>query len=138
MSIGAQAEVGDDAEVAGGLLVLVVVGQRQVEPVDHRAGDRPVGGGGDVREQQPHLGAEHPDQHEEVLVDRHQADGPPVAGVPAQLHAQPVEVRGQVVVELLELPDAFLAVGDESEVHAFRAGFCLLRHWSPPCHRRGR
>ena len=43
MSIGAQAEVGDDAEVAGGLLVVVVVGQRQAERSIDRAGDRPLG-----------------------------------------------------------------------------------------------
>ena len=72
----------------------------------------------DVGEQQPDVGAEHPHQQEEVLVDGDQAERAAVAGVATQLDREPVEVGGRVVVELLDLPDTLLAVGDQGEVDA--------------------
>src|SRR4051812_28987036 len=51
---GGEAHVGDDREVTGGCLV-VVDADVHTEVVHGRPGDRPVGGGGGVGEQDAHL-----------------------------------------------------------------------------------
>ena len=101
-----------------GSLVVLVLGVGQVEALDGRAGDRPVVRGGDVGEQQPACGAGHPHEQEEVLVDRDQPERAAVAGEAAQRGGERVEVGEQRVGELLDLPDALLAVGDQGEVDA--------------------
>jgi hypothetical protein len=96
--------------------------------LDHGGGERPVGRRRHVGQQQPDLGAEHAHQQEEVLVDGHQAQRPAVTRVAAQLHGELVHVRGLLGLELLELPETLLAVGDQDEVHTFGVRLELLRH----------
>ena len=62
--------------------------------------------------------------HEEVLVDRDQPERAAVAGEAAQRVGERVDVAEHVVGELLDLPDALLAVGGEGEVDSVR----LLGH----------
>ncbi len=86
--------------------------------VDRGAGELPLVGGGDVGEQDPGVRPGDPDDHEEVLVDRDQADRAAVAGEPAQGVGEGLDVPEGVVGELLHLPDAFLPVGGQREVHS--------------------
>ena len=116
MSIACMPEVAEEVEVAGRDLVVLVLGHRQAEEVDGRAGQLPLVGGGDVGEQHPGHRAGDADDHEEVLVDGDHADGAAVTGEAAQGVGERVDVAEDVVGELLDLPDALLAVGGQGEV----------------------
>ncbi len=116
MSIACMPEVAEEVEVAGRDLVVLVLGHRQTEEVDGGAGQLPLVGGGDVGEQHAGHRAGDPDDQEEVLVDGDHADGAAVTGEAAQGVGERVDVAEDVVGELLDLPDALLAVGGHGEV----------------------
>ncbi len=72
------------------------------------------------------MGAGHPDEDEEVLVHRDHPERTAVTGVAAQLGGEGVEVADPVLGDLLDLPDALLAVGDDGEVDTLGELFGLI------------
>jgi hypothetical protein len=116
---GGHPEVAQQVEVAGRSLLVLVLELGQTELRDGRARQLPLLRGGDVGEQDPHLGTSDPDDHEEVLVDGHHPDRTAVARESSQRPGQRRHVDEDVVDELDDLPDPLLAVGGHREVDTF-------------------
>ena len=86
-----EAEVREDGQVARRehLVELVVGGHRDVQGLEHLAGQRIVRRRGEVGQEQRHVLAEDPDRHEEVVAHAGEADGAAHARLPAQRLDEP-------------------------------------------------
>jgi hypothetical protein len=91
-------------------------GDRDVQRLEHLAGQRIVCRGGEVGEEHRHLIAEDADRHEEEIVDAGEADGAAHARLPAQGLDEVIQVSGHRRRQGVGLPLIFFPVDDDREV----------------------
>jgi len=91
-----QPEVGEDGQITRRehLIELVVRRHRDVQGLEHLAGQRIVRRRGEVGQEQRHVLADDPDRQPEVIADAGEADGAPDAGLLAQRVYEAVQIGG--------------------------------------------
>ena len=84
----------------------------------HLAGQGPVHGGGEVRQEHRGLPADHPDGDKEVVFYRGQPDRAADARLLSEYLDQPGEILGECGRQRVHLPGVIFAVHDDGDIVA--------------------